>query len=124
MIRKMAKTAALVLLLLISAATALARPRRFDGYVGGAVTGRGHSFVVGDGLNLVFRDRRHDGTRYRVCWTDRAGAARCWSRRTGARGRANSIFTAAPEGVGRYNVRWSVNQRVVARWWFYNGIGD
>lgn len=124
MIRKMANTAPLILVVLISAATALATPRRFDGYVGGAATGRGRSFVVGDGLNLVFRDRRHGGTRYRVCWTGRAGDARCWSRRTGARGRANSIFTAAPERVGRYSVRWSVNRRVVARWWFYNGVGD
>jgi hypothetical protein len=104
------------------AATA-AQPR-FQGYVAGAVTGAGHSFFVGDGLNLVFRDRRHAGTRYTACWKGPNGDKHCWHRTTGSRGHASRIFTAAPDHVGGYIVRWTVNDRVVARWRFYNHTGD
>lgn len=104
-------------------ATASSARARFDGHVSGAATGPGHSFVVGDGLNLVFRDYRRSYTRYRVCWT-RGHGTRCWRRTTGKRGHASTIFTAAPGNVGTYVVTWSVRGRAVARWSFYNGVGD
>ena len=55
---------------------------RFTGYVEGANSGPGHAFVVGDGLNLAFRDDVGGRTRYRVCWARRATRPRCWVRRT------------------------------------------
>lgn len=110
---------------LLSGATATGAQPRFQGYVGGAVTGKGHFFVVGDGLEIVFRDRRHAGTAYRVCWNGPSHDRRCWNRRTGARGQISRIGTDAPnKHVGQYNVTWIVNDRVAARWWFHNGVGD
>jgi len=102
-------------------------PRRFSGYVAGVVSGKGHSFVVGDGLDLVFRDRRASGTAYRVCWQrGNAGGIglRCWRRHTGAAGALSKILTAAPPRPGYYTVNWFVGGRVVAHWWFNNGVGD
>jgi hypothetical protein len=116
--------AALSVALLLSGATATGAQPRFQGYVGGAVTGKGHHFVVGDGLQIVFRDRRHAGTSYRVCWTGPSHDRDCWNRRTGARGNASRIGTDAPDHVGQYNVSWIVNDHVVARWWFRKGVGD
>jgi hypothetical protein len=97
---------------------------RFTGYVEGVGSGPGHAFVVGDGLNLAFRDDVASKTRYRVCWARRATRPRCWVRRTGRVGLADKIFTAAPANVGVYLTRWFVNGRVVASWRFYNGLGD
>jgi hypothetical protein len=105
-----------------SAATAAAP--RYQGYVRGAVTGPGHSFFVGDGLGLVFRDRRHAGTHYTVCWKGPVGDKRCWHRTTGAKGHISRIGTEAPHHVGSYIVKWIINDRVVAHWRFYNHIGD
>jgi hypothetical protein len=116
--------AALGAVVLLASATATGAQPRFQGYVGGAVTGKGHHFVVGDGLQIVFRDRSHAGTSYRVCWTGPSHDRDCWNRRTGARGNASRIGTDAPGHVGQYNVSWMVNDRVVARWWFRNGVGD
>lgn len=97
---------------------------RFTGYVEGVGSGPGHAFVVGDGLNLAFRDDIASRTRYRVCWARRATQPRCWLRRTGRIGLASKIFTAAPTNVGAYMTRWYVSGRVVATWRFYNGLGD
>lgn len=109
---------------LLTTASATAAPARFQGYVRGAVTGPGHSFFVGDGLGLVFRDRRHAGTHYTVCWKGPSGDKRCWHRTTGARGHISRIGTEAPDHVGRYIVKWIVNDRVVAHWRFFNHVGD
>jgi hypothetical protein len=105
-------------------APATAAIPRFQGYVAGAVTGPGHSFFVGDGLNVVFRDRGAARTRYRVCWRTPGHGPRCWSRRTARRGATSRIFTGAPKFVGSYTVRWHVNGTVVATWRFYNNVGD
>jgi hypothetical protein len=103
-------------------APASAAPR-FHGDVAGSVTGPGHSFVVGDGINLRFRDRRRANTPYRVCWS-RKGRTRCWHRTTGQRGHFSQIFTPAPSHVGTFRVRWRVHGKIVASWSFYNGLGD
>jgi hypothetical protein len=97
---------------------------RFTGYVEGVGSGPGHAFVVGNGLNLAFRDDVGGRTRYRVCWARRATRPRCWVRRTGRIGLTSKIFTAAPANVGVYVTRWYVSGRVVASWRFYNGPGD
>jgi hypothetical protein len=97
--------------------------RHYDGHVSGVATGPGHSFVVGDGLNIVFRDFRHSGTPYKVCWS-RGQGQRCWHRTTGRKGHASVIFQAAPSHVGNYTTRWYVHGRVAAQWSFYNGVGD
>lgn len=96
---------------------------RFEGYVAGVGSGKGHSFIIGNGLNLVFVDHERSRTRYRVCWTRGAGRE-CWSRRTGSVGKPSKIFTAAPTHVGRYVTTWYVRGRAVARWSFSNGPGD
>lgn len=115
---------ALVLLLALTA-TSPAAAKRFRGTVGGVATGPGHSFFIGDGLHLTFRDTRKAHTRYKVCWR-RAGhrRKRCWTRRTGAVGKRSRIFTAAPSNVGTYRTAWRAHGRVVARWSFYNNPGD
>jgi hypothetical protein len=103
------------------------RSARFVGYVAGMASGKGHKFFVGDGLFLVFLDRRAGGTSYRVCWQrGNAGGVdlHCWRHRTGRAGALNRISTAAPEHPGYYTVNWFVGGRVVAHWWFDNGIGD
>jgi hypothetical protein len=97
---------------------------RFTGYVEGVGTGPGHSFFVGDGLNLAFRDDVASQTPYRVCWRHFPGARRCWTRRTRRVGLASKIFTPAPGNVGVYVTRWYVNGRIVATWRFYDGPGD
>jgi hypothetical protein len=97
---------------------------RFTGYVEGVGSGPGHAFVVGDGLNLAFRDDVASHTRYRVCWRRAPAQRRCWTRRTLSVGLASKIFTPAPAAVGVYVTRWYVGGRVVATWRFYNGPGD
>jgi len=122
---RLARIGALSLLVAVCAslpAPAGAAPR-FAGDVAGAATGPGHSFMVGDGLYLEFRDRTHAHTRYRVCWT-RGSGRRCWNRTTGAKGHRSRIFTAAPDHVGNYRATWYVHGAAVARWSFYNAIGD
>ena len=108
---------------LLAAGAAGARSARFHAHVDGVETGPGHRFVVGDGLNLVFVDTYRSHTAYRVCWSRGAGR-RCWDRSTATRGHASRIFTAAPQNVGTYVVTWSVSGRAVARWSFYNDVGD
>jgi hypothetical protein len=108
-----------------AAVPALAQAERFTGYVAGAATGKGHSFVVGDGLNLVFIDRAQRSTHYKVCWEKRSGAAsRCWRRTTGDRGQRSLIFTAAPSQVGNFIVRWFLHGHIKGHWDFHNGVGD
>jgi hypothetical protein len=97
---------------------------RFTGYVEGVGRGPGHSFRVGNGLRLAFRDDVSNGTRYRVCWAHRGTRARCWARRTGFVGKLSKVSTAAPVVVGVFVTRWYVAGRVVASWRFYNGPGD
>jgi hypothetical protein len=112
-------------LVISAAATANAAGPRFAGYVGGAVTGAGHHFVVGDGLNLVFVDHRASDTRYRVCWHRlHHNHHRCWFGETGAAGRRDRIFTAAPSFAGTYIVKWTVRGHRKAIWRFENGVGD
>ena len=116
---------AATILALSTAVPALASARRFEGYVGGAATGRGHSFVLGDGLELVFVDRVRPHTRYRVCWhLLHHPRHRCRAGETGAAGHRDSIFTAAPGRAGRYLVKWTVRHHRRAAWSFTNGIGD
>ena len=115
--------AALALAGALVATAADARTTRFHAYVGGAATGAGHSFFVGDGIRLVFVDTFRSGTEYRVCWTRGAGR-RCWTRTSGRRGHASTIFTAAPSSVGTYRTTWYVAGRPIASWSFYNGLGD
>ena len=115
----------LVVCAAVLAATASASGGRFSGYVGGAVTGAGHHFVVGDGLNLVFVDNKESFTPYRVCWhLLHHSAHRCWSGETGAAGRKDRVFTAAPGQVGTFLVKWTVRGHRKAAWSFYNGVGD
>lgn len=110
-----------------SASASLGQPPdryRFTGYVEGVGSGPGHSFIVGNGLNVAFRDDVASRTRYRVCWQRVPARRRCWTRRTGRIGLASKIFTPAPANVGVYVTRWYVSGRVVATWRFYNGPGD
>jgi hypothetical protein len=111
-----------VVLALPSTSSALGR---FGGNVAGVGTGPGHSFVVGDGLYLNFRDRVGYKTPYGVCWRRTDGAGRhCWSRRTSVTNHLGRIFAAAPQLVGTFVARWYVRGRLVATWTFYNGPGD
>jgi hypothetical protein len=81
--------------------------------------------VVGDGLNLAFKDRRARHTKYRACWHKVGGGPqRCWRDRIVARDRWDRIFTAAPPSPGKYRVVWKHRHHDVARWWFQNGVGD
>jgi hypothetical protein len=107
---------------LVACAAPAEAARRFHGDVAGAVTGPGHSFVVGDGLYLEFRDRTRAHTRYRVCYT-RGHGRRCYVRTTGARNRTSRIFFT-PRNVGTYKARWYVGGAPVTSWTWYNGIGD
>jgi hypothetical protein len=119
--------AAAIVVALGAGAPSVANAKRFHGYVAGVGSGRGHhNFIIGNGLDLVFRDTRRAHTRYRVCWVRTDGRYhRCWHpRRTGRRGKRSKIFTAAPHHVGTFRVRWRVHGHVVARWRFYNGQGD
>jgi hypothetical protein len=101
-----------------------AQAHRFEGYASGYI-GADHSFVVGDGFDLVFIDHRQSYTPYRVCWHRLHHAHhRCWHGETGPRGKKDRIFTAAPDHVGKYLVKWTVNGHRKARWWFHNGVGD
>jgi hypothetical protein len=116
--------AVLVLIALIVGAAA-ANTKRFEGYVGGTASGRGHHFVVGDGLNLVFVDRQRSHTAYRVCWHRLGhGYHRCWFAETGLAGHKERIFTAAPSRAGTYIVKWTVDRHRKAIWRFDNGVGD
>jgi hypothetical protein len=119
----------IALLAAVATALALASPGsaqgRFSGNVAGVGTGPGHSFVVGDGLYVNFRDRLAFSTPYVVCWQRTDGASRrCWSRQTSATNHLGRIFTAAPGRVGTFTARWYVRGRLVASWSFYNGPGD
>jgi hypothetical protein len=105
--------------------TSWASTPRFQGWVAGVGSGRGHDFVVGDGLYLVFRDNRRATTHYGVCWGRKGHpATHCWYRTTGAVGQKSRIFTAAPQRIGTFTARWRVHSHRVATWWFYNGHGD
>jgi hypothetical protein len=121
--RAIGACAAVALAGALAAGAANARTTRFHAYVGGAATGAGHSFFVGDGVRLVFVDAFRSGTEYRVCWTRGAGR-RCWARTSARRGHPSTIFTAAPSSVGTYRTTWYVAGRPMASWTFYNGIGD
>lgn len=115
----------IVTIALVLAIGSTAAAKRFDGYVGGVASGKGHDFIVGNGLNLVFVDRRESFTPYRVCWHRlHHSHHRCWSGETGNRGRKDRIFTAAPSVVGTYIVKWTVRHRRKAIWRFHNGVGD
>jgi len=111
-------------LLLGLAVPGAAQAKRFEGYAKGFI-GPDHSFVVGDGFDLVFVDHQQSFTPYRVCWHRLHHAHhRCWTGETGPRGKKDRIFTAAPDQVGKYIVKWTVNGHRKARWWFHNGVGD
>lgn len=108
----------------ILGAIAGAEGKRFEGYTRGYI-GPDHSFVVGDGFDLVFIDHQRSYTPYRVCWHRlHHSHHRCWRGETGPAGRKDRIFTEAPSSVGTYIVKWTVNHRRKALWRFYNGIGD
>lgn len=110
-----AAVAAIVLALLFGAATAKAA-NRFEGRVEGVGSGTGHSFIIGDGLYLSFKDRRAGDTRYHVCWRRHGHHShRCNSGRTGRRGKWDKLYTAAPPKQGNYTVKWFVNKHSVAR---------
>lgn len=106
------------LVLLLMAFTALsstapsAPAKRFEGYVAGTATGKGHHFVVGDGLNLVFVDQQQSFTGYRVCWHRlKHPHHRCWLGETGRSGHKDRIFVPAPSHYGTYIVKWTVRHR-------------
>jgi hypothetical protein len=106
------------------AAVAGAQGKRFEGYARGSI-GPDHSFVVGDGFDLIFIDHQRSYTPYRVCWHRlHHSHHRCWLGETGPAGRKDRIFTAAPSSVGTYIVKWTVNHRRKALWHFHNGVGD
>ncbi len=106
------------------AAVAGAEGKRFEGYTRGYI-GPDHSFVVGDGFDLVFIDHQRSYTPYRVCWHRlHHSHHRCWLGETGPAGRKDRIFTAAPSSVGTYIVKWTVNHHRKALWRFHNGVGD
>jgi hypothetical protein len=104
-LRVLSCIATVALIAALSATASAGAAPRFAADVAGAGTGPGHSFMVGDGLYLDFRDRAHARTRYRVCWT-RGSGRRCWRRTTGAKGHRSRIFTAAPDHVGNYTATW------------------
>lgn len=95
---------------------------RFHGDVAGVASGPGPSFVVGDGLYLRFKDSFRSETRYQVCYSKGDGR-RCYKRTTGRKNRYSRVFFA-PNGVGNYTATWTVNGKRVARWSWYNGVGD
>jgi hypothetical protein len=122
--RRLALIALIALALLHDTASAQATPR-FAGWVAGAATGAGHNFVVGDGLLLVFVDTKESDTPYRVCWhLVHHAQHRCWSGKTAAAGVKDRIFTAAPQAVGTYLVKWTIRHSRKATWRFSNGVGD
>jgi hypothetical protein len=96
--------------------------RRYHGDVAGVVTGPGHEFFVGDGLELEFLDRTHAHTVYDVCYRGRQGR-RCFRRTTRAAGHKSRIFIAAKH-TGRYRATWYVGGKAVAHWKWLNHIGD
>jgi hypothetical protein len=99
--------------------------RHFGAAVEGVATGPGHQFFVGDGIELVFKDRRHEFVRYKVCIRHTAsGWTKCYRRVAGSRGRRSSIFRAAPETVGSWTATWYAHSRRAAGWAFYIGPGD
>jgi hypothetical protein len=110
---------------LVLSLPARAMAQRFEGYVGGVVTGKGSHFYVGDGLNLVFVDHRESHTPYRVCWHRlHHSDHRCWTGETEQLGQKDRIFTAAPSNAGKYLVKWTVRHHRKASWSFVNGAGD
>jgi hypothetical protein len=123
MFKRSALLAGLALLLALAPTATAAPSSRVEAHVGGAVSGAGHQFMVGDGLNLVFTDNYRSYTPYKVCWTKGTGT-KCWHRTTGRRKHRSVIFTAAPSSVGTYRATWYVGGNVVAGWSFYNAIGD
>jgi hypothetical protein len=107
------------------ASPASAAPRHFGAVVAGVGSGPGHDFIVGNGLELVFKDRRHDSVRYKVCIRHTAsGWTKCYTRITGRRGHRSAIFRAAPETVGNWTATWYAHGRRAASWAFYIGPGD
>jgi hypothetical protein len=109
---------------LFLAVVAGAEGKRFEGYASGYI-GPDHSFVVGDGFDLVFIDHQRSFTPYRVCWhLLHHSHHRCWFGETARAGGKDRIFTAAPSSVGTYIVKWTVNHRRKALWRFHNGVGD
>jgi hypothetical protein len=115
-------TAGLVALGLSTAPAAAGAGGRYHGDVAGAVTGPGHQFFVGDGLELEFLDRTGANTVYDVCYRGGQGR-RCLRRTTGAAGRKSRIFFAAKH-TGRYRATWYVAGKPVAHWSWRNHIGD
>jgi|tagenome__1003787_1003787.scaffolds.fasta_scaffold20977140_3 hypothetical protein len=123
MVARFALLAGLALSLVLAPTASAAPSDRFAAHVGGAATGPGHRFMVGDGLNLVFTDNYRSYTSYKVCWTKGTGT-RCWHRTTGRHKHKSVIFTASPSGIGTYRATWYVGGNAVAGWSFYNAIGD
>jgi hypothetical protein len=121
--------AALVLALVLPATASAAR---FHGRaVGNSPTGNGvvpkHSFPVGAGYGLYFRDREQANTTYRVCAAFRGKFRGCASGRTARAGKdaiKASYDVFSPRSTGTLMWRWSVDGKTVARWKVRITIGD
>jgi len=114
-----------VLAAAVLASPALGAPPHFGAFVAGVGSGPGHNFIVGNGLELVFKDRRHDSVPYRICIRHAGtGWTKCYTRVTGRRGHRSAIFRAAPETVGNWTATWYAHGRRAATWAFYIGPGD
>jgi hypothetical protein len=123
--RSLGSVAAAAALLAVGSADAEA-PRFSAKIVGNSASGRiaKHAFVVGDGYTAVFRDTRRARTPYRVCWYRGQARVGCMGGRTGRVGRDDTVFLIAPENTGRYDYRWILAGRPVARWSVTIGVGD
>jgi hypothetical protein len=118
-----------IVLAALALAPAASARDRYDGWVEGVGSGSGHQFIVGNGLNLVFVDRRRSHTHYRACWHKRGSGPshrHCWHwKKTGRPGERDRTSTAAPSQAGRWKVEWFVHgHHRVASWAFHNGRGD
>jgi hypothetical protein len=118
-----------LLWLAFATATTAAVPRFQGKAVGNSANGRvaKHSFPVGAGYGLYFRDNQRARTRYRLCAIFRGIQRRCVSGRTGRRGTdsiKSSPLVFNPQDVGPLVWRWSVGGRIVASWAVTVTIGD
>jgi hypothetical protein len=90
--------------------------KRYSGCVAES-HGCSHRFVGGDLPVLLFKDRRHSGTHYRVCVRD-PRHRQCADRTSGKAGEWHRGGTWNIGAAGKHVVRWYVNGEQVARWKF------
>ena len=106
--------------------------RRFHGRALGNSPSGGlvpkHSFPVGAGYGLAFRDRRAANTAYRLCASMKGRRLGCQRGKTGRRGRDDFMdsYTVSngSDDTGKLIWRWYVGGKQVARWDVKVTLGD